>query len=89
MEDPDIICHLSLYSFGKLGSTPIFLLCCFTFTFFCDFLTVNDNSLSFTDSLPPDEEAFALKACGKIYFKFNREFSNCPKQQKTRPEDKY
>ena len=57
--------------------------------FFCDFVTVNDYSLSFTDSLPPDEEAFALKACGKIYFKFNREFSNCPKQQKTRPTEKY
>ena len=34
---------------------------------FCDFVTVNDYSLSFTDSLPPDEEAFASKACGKKY----------------------
>ena len=25
----------------------------------------------------------------EIYIKFNREFSNCPKQQKTRPIDKY
>ena len=39
--------------------------------------------------MPPDEGAFASKACGKIYIKFNREFSNCPKQQKTRPIDKY
>ena len=46
------------------------------------------NSLSFTDRLPPDEEAFASKACG-IHIKFNIEFSNCPKQQKTRPIDKY
>ena len=29
------------------------------------------------------------KLVEKTYIKFNREFSNCPKQQKTRPIDKY
>ena len=60
------------------------------FLFFCDFVTVIDNSLSFTDCLPPDEEALASKACGKKYISNSIEsFSNCPKQQKTRPIDKY
>ena len=90
-DDPDIVFKLSsrLYSFGKFGSTRIFPLFHFYFHFFfCDFFPVNDNSLSFTDGLPPDEEAFALKACGNIHIKFNRDFSNCPNQQKTRPIDK-
>ena len=68
IQTESLICHLSLYSFGKLGSTPIFFLFVSLSLFFCNLtVTVNDNSLSFTDSLPPDEEAFASKACGKKY----------------------
>ena len=68
IQTESLICHLSLYSFGKLGSTPIFhFFIVSLFLFFCDFVTVIDNSLSFTDCLPPDEEAFALKACGNTY----------------------
>ena len=31
------------------------------------FVTVIDNSLSFTDRVPPDEETLASKACGNTY----------------------
>ena len=69
IQTESLICHLSLYSFGKLGSTPIFFLFVSLSLFFCNLtVPVNDNSLSFTDSWPPDGEAFA---CGnKIYIRF-------------------
>ena len=61
LDESDMIFKLSffklsscLYSFGKLGSTPIFFLFVSLSLFFCNLtVPVNDNSLSFTDSLPP------------------------------------
>lgn len=54
IQTESLICHLSLYSFGKLGSTPIFFLFVSLSLFFCNLtVPVNDNSLSFTDSWPP------------------------------------
>ena len=62
LDDPDIIFKLSSQSLivWKVGEYPNFLFVSFHFYFFfCDFVTVIDNSLSFTDCLPPDEEALA------------------------------
>ena len=82
-------CHLSLYTFGKLGSTPIFFLYRFTFTFFSvilsQWLIILCHSLTVCHLM---RRRWPRKLV-EIHIKFKREFSNCPKQQKTRPIDKY
>ena len=35
-----------------------------------------EHMMRFTDSLPPDEEAFASKACGNKLFKFQMYFED-------------
>ena len=71
MDDPDITFFKIVISvstrFESWGVPQFSFFIVSLFLFFCDFVTVIDNSLSFTDCLPPDEEAFALKACGNTY----------------------
>ena len=69
LEDPEIFFKLSSLSLlvWKVGKIPHFHSFIVSLSLFFDFFTENDSSLSFMVCLPPDEDAFASKACGKIY----------------------
>ena len=61
-------CVISVSTHLECWGVPQFSFCIVSLLlFFCDCVTVIDNSLSITDCLPPDEEALASKACGNSY----------------------